>query len=83
VVFRTFFGWGGFSGIGKYHQRDACLFGIGFVVIGIFSTILAKKASSNENSNISPKLAVEGKGIKRGLTAVEAGVLLEDRLTRF
>lgn len=75
---------GGFSGIWRsIISAMPCLFGIGVVIIGIFSTILGKKASSKRKLEyFPPKLAVEGKGIKRGLTAVEAGVLLEEPLDK-
>jgi len=31
---------------------------------------------------LPPKISIEGKGIKRGLTAVEAGILLEEPLDK-
>lgn len=51
-----------------------CLFGSMFVVIPALSIRNAKK---RKMQYLPPKLAIEGHGIKRGLTAVEAAVLLE------
>jgi hypothetical protein len=61
-----------------------CIFGVlGFIGI----SILTKKASQKQTSArklqyFPPKLAVDGKGIRRGLTAVEAGILLEEPLDK-
>lgn len=53
----------------------------------IFMTVLAqrrqKKASAARKMQyLPPKISVEGKGIKRGLTAVEAGILLQEPLDK-
>lgn len=59
-----------------------CCFGgvaiaiIGFIALGVYSSRKRKL------DYLPPKIAIEGHGIKRGLTAVEAAVLLETPLDR-
>jgi hypothetical protein len=59
-----------------------CCFGgvfaaiIGFIGLGVWSSRRRKL------SYLPPKISIEGHGIKRGLTAVEAAVLLETALDR-
>jgi hypothetical protein len=49
-----------------------------FVVTGLGLPILAIRAEINRKQKyLPPKIAIEGHGIKRGLTAVEAAVLME------
>ncbi len=53
----------------------------------LFIGIVGKRASSSANNTrklayLPPTLSVEGHGIKRGLTAVEAGILLEEPLDK-
>lgn len=55
------------------------LFAVGWLLIGFLSS-RAKKRRRMEY--LPPALAVEGSGIKRGLTAVEAAVLLEAPLNK-
>lgn len=41
-----------------------------------------KQEKSRKLKYLPPKISIEGKGIKRGLTAVEAGILLEEPLDK-
>ncbi len=61
-----------------------CILGVLlFAGIGIFSRIADKKQKSTRKLQyFPPKLAVDGKGIRRGFTAVEAGILLEEPLDK-
>lgn len=53
------------------------------LIIGWVVRIFAKGSSDTRKLKyLPPKLSVAGKGIKRGLTAVEAGVLLEEPLDK-
>ena len=55
-----------------------CLFGLGFITIPILSVRNANK----RKLKYLPKLAIEGHGIKRGMTAIEAAVLLEQPMDK-
>jgi hypothetical protein len=59
---------------------------IWFIVIGLgwvfFSVIGSRAQKRRKMRYLPPELAVEGTGIKRGLTAVEAAILLEAPLDR-
>ncbi len=53
----------------------------------IFMTVVLQRKQKNslqarKMQYLPPKISVEGKGIKRGLTAVEAGILLEEPLDK-
>ena len=79
--------WGasGFSGFFTNLLRSLpCIFGVLFFLgIGIFSRKASQKqTSARKLQYFPPKLAVDGKGIRRGLTAVEAGILLEEPLDK-
>lgn len=53
--------------------------------IGGFIAIVVSGISSSRNRKLSylpPKISIEGHGIKRGLTAVEAAILLEEPLDK-
>ena len=52
----------------------------GFIGLIIFGSINADK--KRRLSYLPPKISVEGNGIKRGLTAVEAGILMEQPLDK-
>ena len=57
-----------------------CLGMVGFFVLTIYSaTIGAKK---RKLKYLPPKISVEGHGIKRGLTAVEAAILMEQPMDK-
>ena len=55
------------------------LFGLGWVFISVVGSRAQKR---RKMKYLPPELAVEGTGIKRGLTAVEAAILLEAPLDR-
>ena len=61
-----------------------CIIGVLFFLgVGIFSRkVSQKQTSARKLQYFPPKLAVDGKGIRRGLTAVEAGILLEEPLDK-
>ncbi len=56
-----------------------CLFGSLFIGIPALSI---RNAQKRKMKYLPPKLAIEGHGIKRGLTAVEAGILLEQPMDK-
>lgn len=53
---------------------------IGFSILAIIQG--RKQTNKRKMQYLPPKISVEGKGIKRGLTAVEAGILLEEPLDK-
>lgn len=61
-----------------------CLCGGGFILFFfVFLPILAAINNSRRKlAYLPPKIAIEGHGIKRGLTAVEAGILMEEPLDK-
>lgn len=61
-----------------------CIIGVLFFLgVGIFSRkVSQKQTSARKLQYFPPKLAIDGKGIRRGLTAVEAGILLEEPLDK-
>lgn len=61
-----------------------CVGGIFVIIIGmILVTRKSKKtATQRKLQYMPPKISIEGQGIKRGLSAVEAGVLLEEPLDK-
>ncbi|MDD2522148.1 MAG: hypothetical protein PHW11_04950 [Anaerolineaceae bacterium] len=77
---------GGGSGIGGFISALLgglpCIIPILFVIgFGIFARKNQQKSSASRKLQyFPPKLAVDGKGIRRGLTAAEAGILLEEPL---
>jgi len=64
---------------------NICCFGIGLFFVAIFGwsiyqgTVGAKK---RKMKYLPPKMKIEGHGIKRGLTAVEAAILLEQPMDK-
>lgn len=53
------------------------------VIIGILGLIFGKRANEKRKmAYLPPKISIEGQGIKRGLTAVEAGILMEQPVDR-
>lgn len=58
-----------------------CFGGVMAAIIGM-GVIGAKAASKRKMQYMPPKIAVEGHGIKRGLTAVEAAILMEQPLDK-
>lgn len=60
-------------------------FGIWFCCIGFFGIIIFvayRNGQRRKLQYLSPKISIEGHGIKRGLTAVEAAILLEQPLDK-
>ena len=79
-----FGGTGFIDSVGNFCTNYPCLFGgILFAVVSILTRIVRKKQSdSRKLKYLPPKMSVVGNGIKRGLTAVEAGILLEEPLDK-
>jgi hypothetical protein len=70
-----------FAGIGKI--ISGAIFPL--LCIGGFIAIIASGFASNNRRKkqyLPPKISIEGHGIKRGLTAVEAAILLEEPLDK-
>jgi hypothetical protein len=53
---------------------------IGFIVFVVFSAY--RSTQKRKMQYLPPKVAIEGHGIKRGLTAVEAAILLEEPIDK-
>ena len=69
----------------NFNEEDLCcagmaIFGLGFVGLSIYGAIWGSK--SRKLKYLPPKLAIEGMGIKRGLTAVEAAILMEQPMDK-
>jgi hypothetical protein len=82
IVVPAAFNFGKFlSGIMSSLQPLCC---VGFfILIFIGSPILsAVNANKRKLAYLPPKIQIEGHGIKRGLTAVEAGILMEEPLDK-
>jgi hypothetical protein len=61
----------------------AMLFCLGFVGFFVFIIVVAFRSSEKRKLQyLPPKIALEGNGIKRGLTAIEAAILLEQPLDK-
>lgn len=55
----------------------------GFILIFVVGIVAAVKAAKKRNLKyLPPKIAIEGHGIKRGLTAVEAAILMEQPMDK-
>lgn len=68
---------------GLWNTIKCAFFPLVFIGFFIFMIITAKKQEDKRKMQyLPPKISVEGKGIKRGLTAVEAGILLEEPLDK-
>ncbi len=60
-----------------------CIGVIAIVGFGIYGMIQGtKNAKKRKLQYMPPKISIEGQGIKRGLTAVEAGILMEEPLDK-
>jgi hypothetical protein len=57
-----------------------CLGFVGFFIITIYSATVG--ARKRKLKYLPPKIAVEGHGIKRGLTAVEAAIVMEEPMDK-
>lgn len=78
----------GISGIiSKFRQGAACVIPVFMFSAFVAISIIGNKANQRfqdkrKMAYLPPTLSVEGHGIKRGLTAVEAGILLEEPLDK-
>ena len=82
IVVPAAFDFGKFlSGLGSSLQTVCCIgfFGLMFFGIPILGAINNKK---RKLQYLPPKIQIEGHGIKRGLTAVESGILMEEPLDK-
>lgn len=64
---------------------DLCCFGTflaigGFLIFGIYSATIG--ARKRKLQYLPPKISIEGHGIKRGLTAIEAAILMEQPMDK-
>jgi hypothetical protein len=70
-----------FAGIGKFLSGAILpILCIGFFVVIVVSGLA--QDSRRKQQYLPPKISIEGHGIKRGLTAVEAAILLEQPLDK-
>jgi len=53
-----------------------------FLIFGLVVYFSVKNAKKRQLKYLPPKIAIEGHGIKRGLTAVEAAILMEQPMDR-
>lgn len=69
------------SGLAGSFQTLCCIgfFALMFIGLPIFSALNNKK---RKLQYLPPKISIEGHGIKRGLTAVESGILMEQPLDK-
>ena len=58
-----------------------CCIGLIFIAIAVI-VVAARNASKRKLKYLPPKISIEGNGIKRGLTAVEAAVLMEQPMDK-
>ncbi len=73
---------GGFLS-GLWNTIRCAFFPLLFIGFFVFVIIQGKKQTDKRKMQyLPPKISIEGKGIKRGLTAVEAGILLEEPLDK-
>ena len=82
IVVPAAFDFGKFlSGLGNNLQPFCC---IGFFLLLFIGGPIwsAVSASKRKLAYLPPKIQIEGHGIKRGLTAVEAGILMEEPLDK-
>jgi hypothetical protein len=72
-------------GAGAVNLEDLlpCLIPMGFVGFFVFIAIMGVVSSNKRRLQyLPPKISIEGHGIKRGLTAVEAAILLEQPMDK-
>ena len=82
IVVPATFDFGKFlSGLGSSLQPFCC---IGFFILLFIGGPIWSAASAKKRklAYLPPKIQIEGHGIKRGLTAVEAGILMEESLDK-
>ena len=72
---------GGIDILGTLCSGPFCFLGaLALFIIGI--VVITRRAKSRKMKYLPPSVAVEGAGVKRGLTAVEAAILLEAPLNK-
>jgi hypothetical protein len=72
----------GLFGLVATNLSGVCCFGF-FILMFVGAPILsAVNANKRKLQYLPPKIQIEGHGIKRGLTAVEAGILMEQPLDK-
>ena len=60
-----------------------CLPGIGFMAVFVFIIYAANRSSQQRKLQyLPPKISIEGHGIKRGLTSIEAAILLQEPMDK-
>lgn len=65
--------------------ENLCCFGFGLIFLVIFGFTFYQGtvgANKRKMAYLPPKMKIEGNGIKRGLTAVEAGILMEQPMDK-
>ena len=75
----------GFSSFISAIGSNLCCFGFGTIFIAIFGWIFYQGtvgANKRKMAYLPPKMKIEGNGIKRGLTAVEAAILMEQPMDK-
>jgi hypothetical protein len=73
------------SGFLSTLTNSACCLGFGALFIGIFGLSIYQGtigAAKRKLQYLPPKISIEGHGIKRGLTAVEAAILMEQPMDK-
>ncbi len=68
-----------------FNSNTLCCVGFGLFFVGIFALAIYSSiwgARKRKLKYLSPKITVEGHGIKRGLTSVEAAILLEQPIDK-
>jgi hypothetical protein len=58
-----------------------CCLGL-FILVIVIIVVAARNAAKRKLKYLPPKISIEGNGIKRGLTAVEAAVLMEQPMDK-
>jgi len=60
-----------------------CLPGIGFMAVIVFIIYASNRSAQRRKLQyLPPKISIEGHGIKRGLTAIEAAILLQEPMDK-
>jgi hypothetical protein len=75
----------GISSIFNAIGGNICCFGIGLIFVAIFGWSIYQGTVGAKNRKMKylpPKMKIEGHGIKRGLTAVEAAIVMEQPMDK-
>ena len=73
------------AGLISWLGGNVCCFGFGIIFVAIFGFSIYQGtvgANKRKMAYLPPKMKIEGNGIKRGLTAVEAGILMEQPMDK-